>query len=274
MVVPFIKSQENPNEKYTDDLDSQMGDILTNNILKPDEKVKLYNVALEKYKVNYNNKPESEEISSLNKISNHLESFIKDLKDDKEIKNVKIKDEIEDKIENVQKIQFDPNYYKFSNSILNNTNLDNTGYHEDYFNKSYNNRQATFDNNRQINSPMDIDQSIHIPKSNSSSNLINKTKYSQSPSTPKMQPQDNKLQSNKVLKKYQNTRSNYSPLASGLESNRISQKQTSKENPFTKNSKTKRSPNKFSGKGLANTITNRSQMDCMQRWTSNKAGYF
>ena len=261
MLVPFIKTKDNPAEKYSEDLDSKMGDILTDKLLTPDEKVKLYNIALEKYKINYNNKPSSEESTSLNKISNHLESFIKDLKDEKVIKKNETKDEVKNE-EKKENLNYNPDYYKLFNNMFDTTNLENTGYNEDTFNKSYIGRQNAFDKNRNLDSPipMDVDKSPQITKPNTSE-----------PITPKNSK--NKVV-NKINKKSQNTRTNYSPLVTGLTSNKITQKQASKDEPFKRNNKIERSPVKFSGKGLANTISTKAQHDCKQKWTSHKTGYF
>ncbi len=93
MVVPYIKLQENPEEKYVSDLDRDIGDILIDDKKPTDEKVKLYNIALQKYMMNYNPKPPSEDSIALNKISQHLESYVNSLKNNEEQNNNTIKTE-------------------------------------------------------------------------------------------------------------------------------------------------------------------------------------
>ncbi len=93
MVVPYIKLQENPEEKYVSDLDRDIGDILIDDKKPTDEKVKLYNIALQKYMMNYNPKPPSEDSIALNKISQHLESYVNSLKNNEEQNNNNIKTE-------------------------------------------------------------------------------------------------------------------------------------------------------------------------------------
>ena len=53
MVVPFVKHLENPDEKYLTDIDTEMSKILTQDSLSIDQKVKLYNRALEKFTQHY-----------------------------------------------------------------------------------------------------------------------------------------------------------------------------------------------------------------------------
>ena len=53
MVVPFVKKLENPSEKFLENLDSEMTEILYKTNLSVDEKVKLYNATLNRFKVNY-----------------------------------------------------------------------------------------------------------------------------------------------------------------------------------------------------------------------------
>lgn len=83
MVVPYIKLQENPDDKFVSDLDRDIGDILIDEKLATDEKVKLYNIALQKFNMNYNPKPISNEAVALNKISEHFEDFLANQQRDK-----------------------------------------------------------------------------------------------------------------------------------------------------------------------------------------------
>lgn len=80
MVVPYINLQEDPNNKYLSDLDKSIADILVNEKLAVDEKVKLYNSAIHKFQNNYNLVPQSSENTALNKISEQLKSFVNNLK--------------------------------------------------------------------------------------------------------------------------------------------------------------------------------------------------
>lgn len=88
MVVPYIKLQENPEDKYVSDLDRDIGDILIDEKLPTDSKVKLYNIALQKYQKNFNPKTQTEDSKSLNKISDHLQTFVNKLSERDDIKPV------------------------------------------------------------------------------------------------------------------------------------------------------------------------------------------
>ena len=61
MVVPFVKTIEKPSEKYIHNLDNEMSKILSKNELNIDEKLKLYNNALTKFKERYD--PEASDFS-------------------------------------------------------------------------------------------------------------------------------------------------------------------------------------------------------------------
>ena len=53
MVIPFVKKLENPSEKFLENLDTEMTTILHTNNISVDEKIKLYNATLNRFKVNY-----------------------------------------------------------------------------------------------------------------------------------------------------------------------------------------------------------------------------
>ena len=61
MVVPFVKTIEKPSDKYINNLDDEMSKILSKNELNIDEKLKLYNNALTKFKEKYD--PEASDFS-------------------------------------------------------------------------------------------------------------------------------------------------------------------------------------------------------------------
>ncbi len=124
MVVPFINLQENPEAKFISELDRDMGDILIDDKLPTDEKVKLYNIALFKYNKNYNPQPQSEESSSLNKINHHLESFVDEIKKEKP------------SVDNDRLFKLFEDYNKNMIEQIKGENLDETKY--DYFEDSIN----------------------------------------------------------------------------------------------------------------------------------------
>lgn len=84
MVVPYIKLQDDPNNTYLSNLDTEIGDILINEKLPVDSKIKLYNIALHKFQKKYNPISESAENLSLNKINQQLKSFVDQLNTTKE----------------------------------------------------------------------------------------------------------------------------------------------------------------------------------------------
>ena len=53
MVIPFVKKLENPSEKFLENLDTEMTTILHTNNISVDEKIKLYNATLNRFKLNY-----------------------------------------------------------------------------------------------------------------------------------------------------------------------------------------------------------------------------
>ena len=53
MVIPFVKKLENPSEKFLENLETEMTTILHTNNISVDEKIKLYNATLNRFKVNY-----------------------------------------------------------------------------------------------------------------------------------------------------------------------------------------------------------------------------
>ena len=87
MVVPYIKLQEDPEQKHLSDLDRDIGDILTNNELPTDTKVKLYNIALQKYQKNSKSTTKFNNNESIQKINEQMNSYISELKKEKTEKN-------------------------------------------------------------------------------------------------------------------------------------------------------------------------------------------
>ena len=68
MVVPFVKQLENPDEKYLMDIDQDMSQILSQENLSIDQKVKLYNRALEKFTQHYDPNLFGNSSAALNKL--------------------------------------------------------------------------------------------------------------------------------------------------------------------------------------------------------------
>ena len=79
MVVPFVKHLENPDEKYLTDIDTEMSKILTQDSLSIDQKVKLYNRALEKFTQHYDPNLFGNSSNSLNKLVEPVSQILKNL---------------------------------------------------------------------------------------------------------------------------------------------------------------------------------------------------
>lgn len=286
MVVPYIKKLENPDEKYVSDLDRDIGDVLTDSSKSIDEKVKLYNVALEKFKLNYDRNPQSEESKALSKISSHLDSFMTELNNNKNIKE----ENHEPDVNPVFDYKINKSLYKTYPYNLDNFTFDDitTKYNEtDYDINSELTNTNNFNSKRKIEngSPMDISMyaSPYI------SNDMKPVEYNQAaPKLLKPKLYTPKLQTPKFK---QNTRSNHTPLKSGLLANNpflMKNKKSKTETPkFTqrqsqKSEKTPVLPRTYNKQGTSLTPSlskidiNKTdqQGNGVDRWTSNRSGYF
>ena len=79
MVVPFVKQLENPDEKYLTDIDSDMSKILNQENLSVDQKLKLYNKALDKFNQHYDPHLFGNSSDTLNKLVKPVDFLVKTL---------------------------------------------------------------------------------------------------------------------------------------------------------------------------------------------------
>jgi hypothetical protein len=77
MVVPFVKVLENPDEKYLIDIDNVMSKILRQENLSIDQKLKLYNRALDKFTQQYDPNLFGNSAISLNKLVKPVGELVK-----------------------------------------------------------------------------------------------------------------------------------------------------------------------------------------------------
>ena len=268
MVVPYINLQEDPNNKYLSDLDKSIGDILVNEKLAVDEKVKLYNSAIHKFQNNYNLVPQSSENTALNKISEHLKSFVNNLKDEN-IKN----DEIKNKTELNENITY---YGEGGRNIFKNYDFDYNDYDSTY--PSFNNKFTDKDENYELDSLHDNNVEIDYKKEDKEDSIL---------STADQNPKDIIKQKQRSLDKViskkknntKNTRNNInsSPLIGPLVSN-MSKKILEDNLLYQNNSKlnTPKRPKHVNFEVDAiDTINNNEEKELQtKKWGTKNAGYF
>lgn len=291
MVVPYIKLQENPEEKYVSDLDRDIGDILIDDKKPTDEKVKLYNIALQKYMMNYNPKPQSEDSIALNKISQHLESYVNNLKNNDEQNNNRIKTEPNSNLNpNV-------NHMYYYNTNRNTDTNENEGDVENMEQDDNNIFSSDLDSPEPVRQPIKrklVDKSLVFPKNprhTRKNNLKNspivpglisdRKKAIQNSEYAQKVESDIKKQQNLFLKQEKDTKAAVEGKMRLKEMSKIfkpkkndSSDDESKMNVTGKSLKTARTPQKGNGLQIKNTISKTQQCSLQQKWSCNKTGYF
>ncbi len=299
MVVPYIKLQENPEEKYVSDLDRDIGDILIDEKKPTDEKVKLYNIALQKYMMNYNPKPPSEDSIALNKISQHLESYVNSLKNNEEQNNNNIK------TEHNSILNQNVNHMDLYNTDTNENESDNENEGEENDNENdseendFSMMETDGDSPKLLRQPIKrklVDKSIVIPKyarqtrkqinnfknspivpgliSNMKKNIKN-SEYGQKLESNLKKQEDLIIKQENETKKTIENKNRLKEMSKVFKSKKdeISDDE-SKLNISSKSSKTARTPQKGNGLQLKKTISKTQQCSWQQKWSCNKTGYF
>jgi hypothetical protein len=139
IVVPYIKTIEKTSESMVNNLDKNMSDIITDKELNDDEKMKLYNQALNKLLIKYD--PETHGVSpAISKLAQIVSDFV--LKEQKENQNLttnnenKINDpktENDSFIENLDYKQFTPQRERLNSPVYSKRQLFKEKSPENYY---------------------------------------------------------------------------------------------------------------------------------------------
>ena len=155
MVVPFVKQLENPDEKYLMDIDTDMSKILRQENLSIDQKLKLYNRALDKFTEHYEPNLFGNSSNALNKIVKPVGQLVKSLEENQ--------DHIRGSIQNMLN--------KFEENSSHHSNDSNNTYSNQSLNTNSNQSNNTNSNHSLIsNDDLTPDNDVKSGTSNNGSN--------------------------------------------------------------------------------------------------------